>query len=237
MVSDETFFAWLDGELDPAQAAIVEAEVAADPGLSARAAEHRAMQQKLKGPFDALLDDPLPDTLLAAARKRSAAQVVDFAQARQARERRRFPIAIQLGAMAASLAVGIFVGTSASRQRDISPVTIEGSNLYANAGLTHALDTELASAPRGEVRIGMTFRDGRGAICRTFMAKASSGLACRQSDKWRVRGLFGTPEGQAGDYRMAGGMEPGLADMVETAMRGEPFDAAQERAAKQRQWR
>jgi hypothetical protein len=237
MVSDETFFAWLDGELDPAQAAMVEAEVAADPRLSARAAEHRAMQQKLSGAFDALLSDPVPDRLAAAARKRAAAQVVDLAQAKHAREARRFPVAIQLGAMAASLAVGILVGTMASRPRDMGPVTAEGSNLYANAGLGRALDTQLASAPRGDIRIGMTFRDGGGAICRTFMTKASTGLACRQSDKWRVRGLFGTPEGQTGDYRMAGGMEPDLADMVETTMRGEPFDAAQEQAAKQRQWR
>ena len=236
MVSDETFFAWLDGELDPVQAARVEAEVAADPELLARAAGHRALKQKLSGAFDALLADPLPDTLAAAARNRAEAQVVDFAQAKHARKARRFPIGIQLGAMAASLAAGILVGTMASRHSD-TPVTVQGSSLYANAGLGHALDTQLASAPRGDIRIGMTFRDGGGAICRTFITKASTGLACRQSDKWRVRGLFGTPEGQAGDYRMAGGMEPGLADMVETTMRGEPFDAAQEQAAKQRQWR
>lgn len=237
MVSDETFFAWLDGELDPAQAAMVEAEVAADPGLSARAAEHRSMQQKLRGAFDPLLSEPLPDTLVAAARSRAPATVVDFGKAKQAREARRFPIAIQLGAMAASLAVGILVGTMASRPADMAPVSVEDSKLYANAGLRHALDTELASAPRGDVRIGMTFREGGGAICRTFITRASTGLACRQSDKWRVRGLFGAPEGQAGDYRMAGGMEPGLADMVETTMKGEPFDAAQERAARRRQWR
>lgn len=235
MVSDETFFAWLDGELDPAQAAMVEAEVAADPGLSARAAEHRAMQQKLKGAFDSLLDDPLPDALVAAAGNRAA--VIDLAEVKRAREARRFPVAVQLGAIAASLAVGILVGTIASRPHDMGPVTVAGSNLYANAGLNHALDTQLASAPGGDIRIGMTFRDGGGAICRTFVTKASTGLACRQSDKWRVRGLFGAPEGQAGDYRMAGGMEPALADMVESTMRGEPFDAAQEQAAKQRQWR
>ena len=64
MVSDETFFAWLDGELNAAEAARVAAEVAADRRLSAMAEEHRAMQARLKGAFDPVLDAPLPEPLL-----------------------------------------------------------------------------------------------------------------------------------------------------------------------------
>jgi anti-sigma factor RsiW len=47
MVTDETFFAWLDGELHGDEAAKVSAEVAADPALAAKAEQHRAMQQRL----------------------------------------------------------------------------------------------------------------------------------------------------------------------------------------------
>ena len=39
MVKDETFFAWLDGELDAEEAARVEAEVAGDPKLRELAAQ------------------------------------------------------------------------------------------------------------------------------------------------------------------------------------------------------
>jgi len=237
MVSDETFFAWLDGELDTSEAARVEAEVAADPRLWARAAEHRAMQQKLKGAFDTLLDAPVPAVIADAAGSRPAAKVADIAEARRSRERRLRPSLVQWGAMAASLALGILVGTMAPREHEAGPVTVQGSSLYAASALGHQLDTQLASAPVGDIRIGMTFRDQGGAICRTFMTPASTGLACRESSKWRVRGMFGTPEGQSGDYRMAGGMDPGLAGLVDTSMKGEPFDAAQERAAREHEWR
>jgi hypothetical protein len=36
---------------------------------------------------------------------------------------------------------------------------------------------------------------------------------------------------------MAAGMDPALAALVDSSMAGEPFDAAQEKAAKERGWR
>ena len=45
MVTDETFFAWLDGELDGEEAKRVVAEVDADPALAEKAEQHRALQQ------------------------------------------------------------------------------------------------------------------------------------------------------------------------------------------------
>jgi hypothetical protein len=87
------------------------------------------------------------------------------------------------------------------------------------------------------VRIGVTFRDQSGAVCRSFTDPSSSGLACREVKGWRVRGLFAAPEGQGGNYRMAAGMDPNLAALVDSAMAGEPFDAAQEKAARDKGWR
>jgi hypothetical protein len=52
-----------------------------------------------------------------------------------------------------------------------------------------------------------------------------------------VRGSFAAPEGEAGSYRMAGGMGPSLATLVDSTMSGEPFDAAQEKAARAEGWR
>ena len=45
------------------------------------------------------------------------------------------------------------------------------------------------------------------------------------------------PEGQSGHYRMAAGMDPNLAALVGSTMTGEPLDAAQEKAARDRGWR
>ena len=66
-MDDEKFFAWLDGELDSAEAAEVEAEVAADPRLSKLAEQHRALGTRLKAAFDTVVEVPIPDELMAPA--------------------------------------------------------------------------------------------------------------------------------------------------------------------------
>jgi hypothetical protein len=235
-VNDETFFAWLDGELDADEAARVEMEVAADPRLSAMAAEHRAMQTKLKGAFDTVIHTPMPERIAAAARTPPQAQVIDFAEAKE-RRGRAWPSVAQWSAMAATLAIGVLIGALTPHARQVSPVQVQGGKIYAAAALNEALSKQLASAPSGDVRIGVTFRDQSGAVCRSFTDPSASGLACREGNGWRVRGLFAAPEGQGSNYRMAAGMDPNLAALVDSTMTGEPFDAAQEKAARDKDWR
>jgi hypothetical protein len=115
---------------------------------------------------------------------------------------------------------------------------VQDGALYASASLDQALSSRLASAPAsGPVRIGLTYRDQSGAICRTFTEAKSSGLACRNGDRWQLRGLFPAPERQADTYRMAAGMDPNLAALVDSTIAGEPFDAAQEKTALQKGWK
>ena len=237
MITDETFFAWLDGELNAEEARRVEVEVAADARLSAMAAAHRAMQAKLKGAFDHVIAAPLPEGLVAAVQTPPKAKVIDLAEEKKRRERAPRPSVAKWSAMAATLAIGVLIGTLAPQARNVSPVEVDGGKLYAASALNDALSAELASAPRGDVRIGITFRDQSGAVCRSFTDQSSSGLACREGKGWRVRGLFAAPEGQGGNYRMAAGMDPNLAALVDSTMAGEPFDAAQEKAAREKSWR
>jgi len=231
MIEDEKFFAWLDGELRPAEAAEVEAKVASDPELARRAEEHRALSAQLRDAFDPIAAAPVPSRLQDALRPK--AQVIDFAEAKRART---MPSVTQWAAMAATLALGVFVGTMVP-QGGNGPVEVQGGKLYAAAALNQALDTQLASAPAGDVRIGLTFRSHAGEICRSFTAPTSSGLACRNRGRWQVRGMFAAPEGQSGAYRMAAGMDPNLAALVDSTMTGEAFDAAQEKAARDKGWR
>lgn len=231
MTDDEKFFAWLDGELSPSEAAAMEAKVAADPKLAQLAEQHRVFGATLQSAFEPIVAAPVPEHLRAAVRP--SAEVVDFATAKRSRSMPSLP---QWASIAATLAVGIFVGTMVSH-RGNAPVEVQGGRLYAAASLNQALDTQLASAPAGGVRIGMTFRDHSGEICRTFTARAASGLACRNRDRWGIKGLFAAPEGQAPDYRMAAGMDPNLAALVDLSLAGEPFDAAEEKVAKARDWR
>ena len=223
MIDEERFFAWLDGELAPAEAATVEAAVARDPALKAKADRHRAMANQLRGAFAPVAEQPaaLP-----------VAPVVDFATAHaQRRERSRWQ---DLAALAATLLLGLVIGTRFAASD--SPVAAGNGTLIASAGLDRLLDRQLASAPGAGERIGLTFRDRDGRICRTFSAGASSGLACRDGENWEVEALMASGEGQTGEFRMASGPDPRIAGLVDGMISGEPFDADQERAARNRGW-
>jgi hypothetical protein len=231
-VGDEKFFAWLDGELEPAEAAEVAAKVAGDAELTRLGEEHRALNARLSHAFDPLVEAPLPERLRAALRAREG-KVIDFTAAAG---RRKWSALSQWAAIAATLAIGILVGTMVPRGSG-GPVQLENGKVYAAASLDQALTAQLASAPAKDLRIGVTFRDRSGAICRSFTGPTASGLACRDGGRWQLRGLFAAPEGQASDYRMAAGMDPNLAALVDSSMAGVPFDPGQEKAAKQRGWR
>ena len=241
MVEDEKFFAWLDGELPADEAARVEAEVAADRRLSRLAEEHRSMTAGLRTAFGEVEAQPVPDRLKSGF-DRSGETVVSLTDARAVREARKAPaLWVQMTALAATLAVGIFAGnmmTGMSVVGSSSPIEAEAGRFVASADLENALYAQLASAPaESGPRIGLTFRDKSGAICRTFEDRAASGLACRESGDWRIRSLFQAPEGQSTDYRMASGPNPQLMEAVEASIDGEPFDAAQEKAVAEKGWR
>lgn len=237
-VDERKLFAWLDGELDAAEAAKVEAEVAADPQLARIADQHRALGARLRATFGTVAEAPVPERLTEAVNPERAT-IIDFGARRTARGERasRLPLP-QWAAMAATLALGIGLGTMVGGERSKSPVEIRDAKMVAAAALDDALDRQLASAdPAGDVRVGLTFRDQSGTICRSFTDERSSGLACRDGGDWQVRGLFAAPEGQSGDYRMAAGSDPNLAALIDSTIQGEPFDAGQEKAARDRGWR
>lgn len=235
-VADEKFFAWLDGELTGAEAAAVEAAVAGDPELTRRAEQHRALSRTLRA-FDEVASAPVPDRIAAAATTPSA-DLVDFANAsRRPQENRRYGGPPAWMGMAAALALGLLLGLML-RAPGLAPFETESHGVYAAASLKQALDTQLASTPgAGNVRIGLTFRDRNGDICRSFTLRGSAGLACRDDGRWNVRGLFGGPESGSGEYRMASGSDPNQVALIESSMAGEPFDQRQERAAQRNGWR
>ncbi len=243
MIEEEEFFAWLDGELPSEEAARVEMEVAADPRLSRMAEEHRAMAASLRNTFGKVAEQPVPERLQRLVEGNRDEKVVNFAEARASREVRRAPsLWVQMGALAATLAVGIVTGNMLSigflPGGSSDPIQREAGRLVASADLENALYAQLASAPvESGPRIGLTFRDKTGAICRTFEDRAASGLACAEGGDWRIRSVFQGADAQSTDYRMAGGPDPRLLEEVDSVIDGEPFDAAQEKAAAQTGWR
>ena len=237
MVEDEKFFAWLDGELSADEAARVETEVAPDPRLSLLAEEHRKMAAGLRDAFAKIEAQPVPERL-AGVLSQERGKVLNLAEAR---ERRSYPkppsLWVQMGALAATLAIGIVTGNLLTGGVS-SPIGAEDGRLVASAELEEALYARLASMPADSgPRIGLTFRDKSGSICRTFAEQATSGLACRESGDWRIRSLYQSPEGRSSDYRMASSQDPQLMEAVEASIDGEPFDAEQERKAMEQGWR
>ncbi|HVL78022.1 MAG TPA: anti-sigma factor [Sphingomicrobium sp.] len=237
MIDDEKFFAWLDGELTGAEAAEVESRVAADARLQRMAEQHRAFGARVRGAFDTVAAQDVPERLRAAVAPRS--KVVDFGAWRPRRREGGWAPIPQWAAMAATLVLGIGLGTMVGGGGAIeSPVELRDGRMYAASYLDDALDTQLASAGGGDrVRIGITFRDETGAVCRSFADAQSSGLACRDRGDWHLRGLFAAPEGQEGEYRMAAGVDPNLAALIDSTLAGDAFDAEQEEQARDSGWR
>src|SRR5260370_442108 len=69
--SDDVLMAYADGELDLRTRAQVEDAIAADPQIARRVAAHQALRNTLRSGFDKVLDEPVPDHLIAAARATS----------------------------------------------------------------------------------------------------------------------------------------------------------------------
>src|SRR5262245_29476515 len=106
--------AYADGELDEAQSAAIAAAIERDPLLARRVERHRALRAEVADAFASVLDQPVPERLVAAAGGASAAsggsppqrraEVLQF-PARAAPPSRRTWRAFEWGAMAASLAL------------------------------------------------------------------------------------------------------------------------------------
>lgn len=229
-MTDERFFAWLDGELPPAEAAEMEAKVEADPSLKAEADRHRAMIARMRFAFDSVAsqqeepaEQPMP------------AKVIDFAAAREKRQAGR-PARMQWAALAATLCVGLLT-TAVFIERNPNPAA--GSKTTVAGPLGEALNTQLAGASPSAVQIGLTFRDKSGAICRTYAQPGSSGLACNEHGGWRIRGSFPSSKqaSEESDYRMAAGLDPRLGELVDRSIAGEAFDKDQETNARRGGWR
>jgi len=249
-MSDETLMAYTDGELDAATRAAVEAAMQDDPEIRRRVARHQALRETMRGAFSAVLDEPVPDRLIQAARGHggvSKSAVVDLSQARAARGQKNpgAPRRWQPAALAASLLLGLGLGFLAwhgSGGAMIQPGA--GGGLIAGAALAEALSGQLSDdrSPNRAAVTGLSFRDKAGDYCRTFSltgSQGSSGLACREGADWRIKALAQSPHAAAnsGNFRTAGSEDPpAIRAAVEGSIDGEPLDHAGEIAARAAGW-
>lgn len=239
-ITDELLAAYADNELDAATRAEVEAAVAHDPALAARVQAHRELRTRLSSAFDPVLDEHVPERLLAAANAPAKDTVIDLKQARQQRSvgpgmRWGLP---QWAAIAASLLIGLFVGYSALQSGQA--VVMRNGELVAAGALANALTNTLSGEESSVHHIGFSFRTGSGEYCRTFTSagkQAIAGVACHEPEGWKVRAVTAT-QAVGSNYRMAASsMPPAVRAVVEESMQGEPLTVAEETAARARKWK
>ena len=254
-IPEERLMAYADGELESAEYAAeraqIEAAMKSDPAVARRVEKHRALRTQLSGAFSAVLDEPVPDRLLAAARgARTDTGVTDLSRVRASRAESAAELGRkraawswpQWGAIAASVVLGVIIGRVAMKSPELGPVTSRNGNLVAQGGLDQALSTQLASeqTPSAPVHIGVSFKTKTGEYCRTFVSGAMSGLACREGGAWDVRTLAraDVSVGGEGGYHPAGSEMPAaVRAAMEDQIDGDPLDAPAEARAKTNGWK
>jgi anti-sigma factor RsiW len=172
-LSDEVLMAYADGELDSKTRAEVENAMAADPQIARRVAEHKALRDTLHSTYDEVLDEPIPDRLLATARGRVPSEKRTGDNSRAIRVvpdsrgpangpgegnsrgaatdnviplRRRPPARRPTpywGAIAASFVVGALAWRFGAELLSPAPVAERNGQLLASGALDRALSTQL----------------------------------------------------------------------------------------------
>ena len=233
-ISEETLIAFADGELGSAEREAVEQALATDPEMRAMLEEHRRLRKLLTGHYGPVAEEEVPERLLAMLGAEKAEGVTSLSAARE-RKRTAPRLWQRYGAIAASLAVGILAGQLIPEGGE-GPLATSNGSLVAEGSLAAALETQLASAqaPNEATRIGLTFQDRQGRVCRTFDGSALSGLACKSHDDWQVL-LVAASERQDSEFRQAG--SPAVVEAAQAMMAGAPLDAEGERRAKAAGWK
>lgn len=232
-IDNEKLMAYADGELSQEERAEVERAVANDSALRSQLENHRRMRAELSGAYAGVMDEPVPEPLLTAARGAPReAEVVDLSARRAVRPQWS---AREWGAMAASLAGGLIIGFGALRTEP-SPIAIRSDGMSARGALERALNKQLASDDANAVRIGLSFRATDGDYCRTFELNAqdTAGIACRNEGGWNV--AMTAAQNTQGEVRMAGASQAVLA-AVDEMIDGDALDAEAEARARDAGWR
>lgn len=258
-IGEHELQAYVDGELAPEDRARVSAAIEADPALRQRVERERRLHSQLRAAFDPVLDEPVPARFAAlyrgdgdAAREATSGTAAPTGRARTYAANNVFPLSARdarptrprwhapVYALAASLAM---LAVSLWFRPQGGPVQMRDGGLVARGELARGLDNVLASAPvtGGALAIGLSFRDGEGRVCRSFVQHAQpalAGLACREGGDWALPVLSrptGTSDGAL--RQAASGIPPEVQAAIDARLQGEVFDGQAERDARDAGWR
>jgi hypothetical protein len=235
-------YAYVDGELDAETSARLEADSRTDAALAARIVQQRELRARLRAEFDPVLNEAIPQRLSDALEgPKTGAAVTPIGAARRdaGRAARAAWSAREWTAIAATLAIGFFVGIFASRGLGDLPFEMQQDRLVAADYLDTALSTQLAgTAPQdAAARIGLSFRTTDGEYCRTFALRTGTGgLACRREQRWSVELLDAVEPGTDGFRQASSALSPAMLSAIEALGAGEPLTADEERRQLESGW-
>lgn len=236
--SDETLMSFVDGELAPVQRAEIEGAMVADGTLRQRVAEMKLQRERLVAAFATVLVEPVPDHLASLLQ---APPVVNLAAVRAERERNRHvPSWTQWGRIAASVLVGVLLGTQLDRNATDPAIGLHQGRLVAGGVIERALSDQLAGEPVADapVAVQVSFVDKGGNYCRTFSTATMAGLACQEGGQWRVQNLVAVETKPKGEVRQAATALPrAVLEAVDQRIAGDALDMGGERTARERGWR
>jgi tellurite resistance protein len=226
-VSNEQIIAYIDGELGETEQAQIAQAARHDAALAARIAAEHALRERLRAHFAPVEHEPLPEAWIAMISQATGSMSADIISLEAERVRRARPSVPRKAWIGAAIAASLVIAVIAGQQhRPAIP-----------AQLAQALDTQLASAQDGApIRILGTFRRQDGNLCRVFAGDAASGIACRDHGGWHIEQDGPGAKTARRAYRQAGSDQAALMERAQAMMAGDPFDAAQERAARDRGW-
>ncbi|KQQ97302.1 hypothetical protein [Massilia sp. Leaf139] len=239
---DDILMAYADGALAEPLRSEVERAVRADPALAAIVEQHRARRRAI------VAGEPGP----ARPQPAATGKVLSLEAARSARARVAAPPPApapaapsawpRWGALTAALVLGVLAGSfwfdGSSGEGSMVTAQADG-RLVARGQLAGALARQLATdpAPTSPVRIGVSFATRAGGYCRSFSIGASTGLACRDGETWRIP-VLSEAKAARGEARPAAGVTPvAVLDAIDERIAGTPLNAAAERAARDRGWK
>lgn len=249
-ILDDMLMAYADGEFDApefnVERAAVAAALAAEPTLARVVEQHRALRSRLGALHAEVLDEPVPEKLLAAIRAAPAAprspEVASLEQARAGKSAARRTMRPWY-ALAASLVAGV-IAVYVAYTLPSGPLSVSDGQLIARGSLDQALSHQLTSeqSQTAAVRIGLSFRGRSDRYCRTFILQQRErlgGLACRRGENWRIETLAQINAGAGGDsgFRQAGSdMPAAVSAAVQEQIAGDALSPDGEIRARQNRW-
>jgi hypothetical protein len=221
-LTDELLSAYIDGELDPAEAARVALALTRDRDAVRRLNALRKSDALLREAFDWQLpgEQVLTDQIVEQMAPPSRLQALGVRVA--------LVSLTALGAAVLGFGFGHFI---TPREVSVDPVL----GAIAGGDLARGLET-LRSDQAGPVQISMTFRAKDGRICRQFAAGAAlEGVACRDNGRWLIEALSSPRASGGGDP--AGPRRDPAGGAVETLGVAQAIDLPGEAALMRSGWR